>query len=541
MSFAAEFRMPGAYHFDSQTAPGHSLNAGIFRPPVSPSASTYNLAKSTGSLYSDISMSNGGTINGKRKRLGTRESTPMEWNMNMDGDAREEERGRYTLAGQIDATPLGPPSRVEEASLDDSMYSDFDYRRALGPKRSHEDAHSTPVRQTDSRRESQNASTPNSSGWTTFLGDVVGKVWEFCKNGAFRGFQAGGGKAYDANGAATSSQPPSQGSQTWCNEHDVPTLQTAQSSFRGKIPGYFPQSQSNSQEDYRPHKDIGFHDMNTPESTPRPVVKRRQVSENLDDLKRNWVMVDDELQQNQGVKKYPPFMTAASTAGSRPTSRMGPRHSGYHVQTAASANRRINVPVSRRTTLSTLRISHAGSPNLTPREPASFASPRSPVRPSTPSSRIPVPSSPRPGGFAHNNHSHFSFPAATAASSRPSSRQSRHLMSPAPLLQADHRPQSPATSPHRRNRSAASAAIPMRRGKTEIDVDDIQASPRLTNEAKQLAHRKLAVERDAEARVDVFNARLLQMIRQGKEALGTRVEVLGDDGDGGGGWEDDDE
>jgi hypothetical protein len=79
----------------------------------------------------------------------------------------------------------------------------------------------------------------------------------------------------------------------------------------------------------------------------------------------------------------------------------------------------------------------------------------------------------------------------------------------------------------------------MRRSRTavdRIDVDDIQASPRLDAEAKQLAQKKLAVERDTDLRVDAFNARLLSMIRQGKEALGTRVEVMDDVG---GAWEDD--
>lgn len=43
-------------------------------------------------------------------------------------------------------------------------------------------------------------------------------------------------------------------------------------------------------------------------------------------------------------------------------------------------------------------------------------------------------------------------------------------------------------------------------------------------------------------KVDAFNARLMAMIRQGKEALGTKVEVEMTDEDdlGGGGWEDED-
>jgi hypothetical protein len=83
-------------------------------------------------------------------------------------------------------------------------------------------------------------------------------------------------------------------------------------------------------------------------------------------------------------------------------------------------------------------------------------------------------------------------------------------------------------------------------------------SPRLDAEARQLAQQKLAAERDADARVDAFNARLLSMIRQGREALGTKVEVEmieaegeldafgrvggvgGGRGGGLGGWEDDD-
>jgi hypothetical protein len=59
----------------------------------------------------------------------------------------------------------------------------------------------------------------------------------------------------------------------------------------------------------------------------------------------------------------------------------------------------------------------------------------------------------------------------------------------------------------------------------------------------------MAAERDADAKVDALNAQLLSMIRQGREALGTKVEVEMDEGGmgmdfgrgngGRGGWEDD--
>ena len=67
---------------------------------------------------------------------------------------------------------------------------------------------------------------------------------------------------------------------------------------------------------------------------------------------------------------------------------------------------------------------------------------------------------------------------------------------------------------------------------------------RLDREAQKLAARRLQAEREADLRITDFNARLREMIRQGREALGTSVEVDvlgGGDGGGGGGdiWEDD--
>lgn len=524
--------MPGAYRFPEPTPRNSTLSAGIFRPPVSPDDSTYNLTRSTGSLYSDISMSNTGTVaTTKRKRVGTRESTPIDWNMNMDGanDGREEERPsaarqfRYTLAGQINATPVGAPNGVETGILDESVYSDVDYRRALGPKKD-EETESPSVQLGASGFEPKPASTPVLTGWSTLalhtIGDVVGKVWEFCKTGSFRGFHAGGGKGYDIQ-TSTSQQPDNK---PWCNEHDIPTLPNDNippNQVHTPAPEPFPQPQ------FTPFSSE-YYDTPTPESTPRPAAKRRQVSGH-DELKKNWVLVDEPSEQRPRS-----FGAALSKATSRP-SLSRTRQPGYYSPTAASSARRINVPVSRLSgppasslprNRASLRISHTGSPNVATREPASFAAPRSPVTRGTPS-RIPVPvSSSSPNPFAFNGTS-------VAPLSRPSSRQSLgHVQSPVPSL-------SPTKSHHRRNPTIASAApTARRRTGTGIDINDIQASPHLDAEAKQLAQKKLAADRDTDLRVDAFNAQLLSMIRQGKEALGTKVEVL-DDG-GVEGWEDDD-
>jgi hypothetical protein len=64
-------------------------------------------------------------------------------------------------------------------------------------------------------------------------------------------------------------------------------------------------------------------------------------------------------------------------------------------------------------------------------------------------------------------------------------------------------------------------------------------SPRLTEEARRLAAKRRMEERDADMKMAAFNKRLQDMIRQGKEALGTTVDVEMD-GPLDGAWEDDD-
>jgi hypothetical protein len=69
--------------------------------------------------------------------------------------------------------------------------------------------------------------------------------------------------------------------------------------------------------------------------------------------------------------------------------------------------------------------------------------------------------------------------------------------------------------------------------------DDMRKqSPRLTEEARRLAAKRRMEERDADVRIAAFNRRLQDMIRQGKEALGTTVDVEME-GPMDGAWEDD--
>ncbi|KAG7287405.1 hypothetical protein NEMBOFW57_006916 [Staphylotrichum longicolle] len=400
---------------------------------------------------------------------------------------------------------------------------------------------------------------------------MVGKVWEFCKKGAFKGFHAGGGQGYNVSGSTvteTTGDP-------WGSEPDAPVQSAEDTPMVEEAPAYAPQPAP------APYSPV-YRDVSTPDSTPRPAAKRRQVSANNNDELRNWVVVDEPSNQTP-IR----FAAEVKAAAARPSGLARPR-SGYYSQTSATSHRRISAPSQRFTggtptlprtaTRPPLRISHAASPSLPPREPASFASPRaSPATHSTPS-RIPVPVQPSPQ--QSHNPNPFAFPGTpTTASakpslkpstSRPSSRQThtpRHSLSTSTTL----RPSSPSkpkrlslsTGPahHRRNQSSASATSSSTTTTTTTTTaatgtatgpgtsaarrQAATTSPRLDAEARQLAQRKLAAERDADARVDAFNAKLLSMIRQGREALGTRVEVeeMGEEmdfmGPGGEGWEDD--
>jgi hypothetical protein len=85
------------------------------------------------------------------------------------------------------------------------------------------------------------------------------------------------------------------------------------------------------------------------------------------------------------------------------------------------------------------------------------------------------------------------------------------------------------SSPHRRSHSSVSAISTPNQATAALRPEVIDDSPRLDAEAKQLAHRKMAVERATHAKIDSFNRRIEDMIRLGHEALGSRIEVHMDD------------
>ncbi|OLN87346.1 hypothetical protein CCHL11_09285 [Colletotrichum chlorophyti] len=518
MTFSSPYSMPGTY-FDTQ--PG-GVHPGVFRPPTSPSTSSYCFARANGGCRSGATTP---LTQPKRKRRTdvSREATPLhEWcdgNMSLDGSTELTKNetptlnreARYTLAGQLETPGAAPIQPFENGILDDSIYSDADYRRALGSKRPHEEMESPVPGQPTMLVQ---PSLPVVTGWRSFalstLGGVVGKVWEFCKAGAFRGFSAGGGKAYTMDGRSLPAPDPRPDVEHEESEkidavgQDTPTPILAASPVIDSAQGEFCQP-------FHLHYNQQTPDLNVPESTPsRPAVKRRQTSAGNHDELRAWVVVDETA---SGVRPLP-------RAPMRPVSRSA--------RTSMVTGRRISVPkprlssnpIGHRRQSTSRDLSSGGTAPFSYREPASFANVRSmesltpPTGPSP--SRIPVPV--QPAGMSAN-------PFA-----RPSSSNRRQSGIPSPVPSN----MSPPMHTQRREHVNASAASPRVKQK-EFGVDSIRASPRLDAEAKRLAARRARDEQDADARMNDFNQRLKEMIRQGREALGTKIEIDGEEG----GWEDD--
>ena len=544
---------------------------------------------------------------------------------------------RYVLAGQIE-TPGA------EGELGESTYSDVAYRRRLAPS---DGGASEGL--FGSVREGWGSAALGAIGGV--VGGVVGKVWEFCKAGAFKGFYAGGGTAYSAEGKVVEEPPRAVARRRPLDERTIadvpqfgvdskdagvdmprfgsdprrdpemdtprfgadprrdpvldvgfgavardgaisvprfgeepsrdpamdvrfggasrdaamgdigveprtdtapdvprfgadprrdPTMDTPRSGKDSRresgIPRIGGDSRRNSLDlrfggDSR--RDSGIHtprlstgsrresgiprftpdsrrdsglDLGTsvtPDSTSQPSAKRRHVG---DELGRNWVIVDDPVRR-------PRPGTARSSAARRPhASEPSP---GLGRRTTAPASRpstgfgnyaKTPAPAQRRPQ----RVSHAGSPALSPKEPASFAGQRSPP------AFAPIPA-------------RELFPSSASPSRIPLSQRMQHHRTASALSPASSRPHTRTNSHAEARPPSSSAPVGPRNGGRPME------SPRLDSEARGLAARREREERDADEQFAAFNARLRDMIREGKEALGTRVDVEGE----GDAWMDD--
>ncbi|KAK1244458.1 hypothetical protein MKX07_003257 [Trichoderma sp. CBMAI-0711] len=537
MTFPSHFHMSGTFH--------DGVHPGLFRPPASPSSSTDYLPSST--LAAESS-----------KRKWSRSSVPrvqtgsffhdvyMESGPAAAGAAAARSR-TYALAGQLHTPVIGGYSEDvdgdgdgdADTAMGESMYSDSDYRRALGTKRSREDLDDSSGGPTPLFSQPEPSQSSQSGIWGTFslstIGDVVGRVWEFCKAGAFKGFYAGGGASYKVTTAGVSVdetgssrdqtfyfQGSDQQEQQHCYLNQQQPLQQPRRHHhhhqqrRGDRSRYA-QDQLPRRNHYSSSSnyDSSF-DSRT--STPTgPASKKRRRTESGSELGQSWVMIQEPSREPEMTT--PRKMSTSSRVSPRHRAqqtpladhRMGPPSSFATPPTTSSpAPLR---PASRAASRPGSRLADAASLFRTqqPASAASFASFKAPAavsappKPSPAKSRIPV-----------KANSSAVVASSAALSTFDQGKRRRHTIAPSVA--------EPSPLSGRRRRDSVASVATSRA--TEID-----ASPRLDAEARQLAARRQMEEDDTDKRMAAFNKQLQDMIRQGRAALGTTVEVDA-------GWED---
>ncbi|KAL8691842.1 MAG: hypothetical protein Q9218_003020 [Villophora microphyllina] len=187
-------------------------------------------------------------------------------------------------------------------------------------------------------------------GWGRTIYNVIGaagKVWHFCKNGAFKGFYAGKGPGY---ALPTPMDPANDEALQW---HDMDEKAPLDDRRDGpvSIPGRFPEE--DFIEDYMSLDHNG---------TPPRAAKKIQRSKGEGRMRESWVMVDraqTSSREGSPVRLSGRKLPASSASGQRPV----------------TSNGRKTVSSSQRPSLT----SYAGSPGMRLDRPASFASPRSPL------------------------------------------------------------------------------------------------------------------------------------------------------------------
>lgn len=354
---------------DSTLPPKLDIHIGakshIFQPPRTPSAST-SLHRSTACSFTDH---DGGSNGRKRLRQDFYNSDRSVSNLYNAPAWSTMESGmssaltsprvmspaplvntQYRLAGGLD-TPTGAFALAMDRNDSYATSPELPLRGGRGWGRSSgvsSDSYfpqASPLLAREvNGRPRYHSSRSSRVGWGKAVYNVAGKVWEFCRANAFRGFYAGGGQGYHVQ---TTPQLMSCEDGVWEElEEKGDVLNSAREIT--SIPGCFPESEYIA--DY----------MSQNHTTPSRPAKKIQREKGESDLRTDWVMIGGPSPSRSSsptrisARKVP----ALSGPGRRPMSRAGRRP-------ILSASR----PCS----------SFAGSPGLRSDRPASFASSRSPI------------------------------------------------------------------------------------------------------------------------------------------------------------------
>ncbi|KAJ9635835.1 hypothetical protein H2201_000171 [Coniosporium apollinis] len=353
---------------------------------------------------------------------------------------------RYTLAGGLDTPGLAAASSYDGANTL-AYEENFRRRWSMTSSAQHDGSITTPGPLAGERNgKRRHPSSPHDISRQTWsqtvlhlAGAVAGKMWDFCRASAFRGFYAGGGQGYSVTSTDS----------IW---EDLDARQPVFSPFEyisTPVPGDFPPQHTDHGTDF-------IHRGETP-TPPRPT-KRIHT-----DTGSGWVMVD--------------------------------RHSDSRASSPRLSTRR--TPSQTSTTAS----------NATPR-----------------SSHLPRPvAQPRPQLTRPPSHRRSLIPVSRRASGA--------SLSGSPALQHHHMNNNNSPASFASARVAPATKIPSRPG-SRAGLTQALPSP----EAKKYAARLRREEREADRSLRKMNERLRDMVREGKEALGSRVEIVEDEVMGGVPW-----
>lgn len=350
----------------------------IFQPPRTPSAST-SLHRSSAFL-----LSQHGNVPGSRKRArkdsylaeeplsNTYDASawsPMESvlhsSMTCPGSPDEMSPAplvntQYKLAGGLDTPTAALSSTLERydcyATLSDpamrgpgrgwgrnSGIGGDSYFPQITPTMLGREANGRPrfhsaSSQLQQHQQYQEYQESNGGGFAKTVLTVAGKVWEFCKASAFRGFYAGGGQGFDM-------LPPSHSERsTWEDSSEPKDYNFSQ---MNPIPGRFPTEELKFIPDYMSRN---YHHQRQETSPSRPAKKhQREKPGSRTELQASWVLVGphdasslsrESSPSRPSLRKYHPSrrtLTKPSLHRPRPSSSYAgsPSLSHPHASTAS--------------------------------------------------------------------------------------------------------------------------------------------------------------------------------------------------------------
>lgn len=337
------------------------------------------------------------------------------------------------------------------------------------------------------------------------VGTVVGKVWQFCKAGAFSGFNAGGGEGYQIDAKHT-------------KEAEIADdYSTTQCEFPDPPPAYTPLSEY--QEPVEESLCMVNHPTPNQTASQRPA-KRRQISHenrlNNNDaaIEGSWVVVPipsvpsspapaqpSNYSRNPRISHLPARMSLNNSSPARRAQTVFP-------QPASASRAPARLGAAQRRPLLHTRQSNSVSSTASPAR-VGFS-----TRPSTATASYASPTVERPSTAS------YASPRNSFASSTGGGYQSR-IPVPQPRSEAS----TPTGTPSR-----SQIPLPNKRdGRTSVASNRGTPTQGVLSPAAIEAQKWRQAKKAADAEEDIamkrLNKQLQDMIREGQQALGTRFEV----------------